>query len=1593
MSKKIIIHLTLIQGEIIMPNNTIAIPTHRNSFFIASILGLLLPILDKGPMIKNLFGQNIESDKINALEEELEHCYLHIFPHLNQLINLHLRPRLAHYIRENTSNFSEHPPQNLLQRATFITEGTLACGPIEIQAFSLLTNTKIQVAASLEQPDIISEYGLQNAQNTIKIYYAHESNAVAITPRGYKRHFIPGDGDCCFTAFGVHRQTAYSLLENNLRKIISFIQPLLDAELLMEKFYNYLKAHNIIAQDIAFDVFSNNREQHLKDQRILRAYLKYDIIEREVSNGWGHPGFLQALARLLRVNLRIWEKNSSEQLQPLSEYASHYACYISDDNHPWIDLLYISNNHFDRLELIGYDSVPQNAVLTPIAQQLNSSCHVNIDPSVLSDELGRQLQLFSVVKEDTINQNIIDITNQAFEEISSYIGKINDNTTITARNSYSRDNASMMILSKKKDEKENDIVHSTPALLNLGKNTELLTRVDLQDAKRDLMNTSTSDLMSNDTPWNYFTNSGTYGLIGTGVGTVILGGEWLLSIPILSSILPVEITFAACGLAYGLAGKHFTERLKKTLLAANQKIDTGLSRKDDSALTCYGEAMALLEQEYNDSVANFFRYFQTTDGARSFLSFCLGICSNLRGAYLAAYEKYEEANLYAKKANNPTANLLTTLLKIELLKKNYIAIYSDLTEENSKTKAQSEIDVLSKYLSTSFTPALTDLYWSIFDRTIEISNMCQTYLCHNNPITPHNMDLIHHFMQFDNFFLLKHYSNEQGSYIEVLGTSVQALLLATISLKNIKIAPAHCSISPYEIPITRVVEKFEQCNKKINQFRNNYPSSINNNEDIKNSLLFIEKFILDFYTHLYLGKTINEQRYYALTTALTPHSFNLSSRYQLLSTLKEEFSMSYPSIENWLDSITPSSSLLVSQKTGDNMLHMLVKLKTGDMKIQDSVHIAAKKLVSLCDTQNLKKESPYSALNQSDPFKVKTILDNYKQELAVANTKKQALLPEFIFLDQIKVVIIGHIDTYLSHKPSEKYASYKKNVISSLDIIFKNDIFRQHIVDNYRKISSVSIPPLREKNEYLVSLVVYNAELIQAMYRLVKENPISNANSPFSEKVATYICNPFSPYIIEDSSNETEAEKDLLLALQARMTDYFQQYKPTVIGGTYSALNGKNRLTNVINSLQDGVFNHASRREEMVRYYRSIDVSRIPNNESMETHLLNLVTQDSKKIEALYKLSMEKQQDFASQFATDVVQYIKDDWQSLISKNVSITGNILLGRHRNSVFFSGNTVNQGSEIILVKVDQKMKIFKSAFLHFILKTYSLFSALLNESVQRKKDDAITAIGDALKSTQIIAGVNVPFVGKLDVNIPSVIAGILDLFVMANEYLDKQKMRHFYDVFSSDETQRFNEIVEAALKLSVELSPELYHMPEASITTLAEIASKRIINYITYDTNNIYSQHPSFVQKTKAHLFGSKPTTAVIRKSIIQICQEGMRSHMGSGEHSTISKPVGDHNSPTYEAILDYSGWIVAQKNGVTFIPAKNDSRAFCMALTYPSQVAVSNDRKQLPERLQQIVDICSEVYKAEMNNNHPVIFDDIFSHRRQHMIDDRIAASV
>jgi len=191
----------------------------------------------------------------------------------------------------------------------------------------------------------------------------------------FNRHLVAGDGDCGYTAFGITREQAFKLISDKLSAVVEILKPIIQEQLLLQDFIDYLKLHEQASTALvrAFaqyqtaaqqggemnDEIMQQLQRHATDLVVVNGYITYDIFDKRIDAGWSHPCVLQALAHLQQIKLYIWQKNSEGQPIP----HEHYPYYGSPDLASIAqrtDLLFINENHFERLELIAQENIFAN---------------------------------------------------------------------------------------------------------------------------------------------------------------------------------------------------------------------------------------------------------------------------------------------------------------------------------------------------------------------------------------------------------------------------------------------------------------------------------------------------------------------------------------------------------------------------------------------------------------------------------------------------------------------------------------------------------------------------------------------------------------------------------------------------------------------------------------------------------------------------------------------------------------------------------------------------------------------------------------------------------------------------------------------------------------------------------------------------------------------------------------------------------------------------------------------------------------------------------------------------------------------------------
>jgi hypothetical protein len=220
--------------------------------------------------------------------------------------------------------------------------------------------------------------------NQPEIYVANVGNS----PKEFIRHIVYGDGHCGYTAFGIDREEAATLLQNDIKSISKIIQLLVEQALLTAEFYTYLCDKKIVIDSTHPEITDGALlKQFAAKLDIQKAYINYDVRDKKIDSGYTHPKILQALAHIRGIDLYIWTLGENNSLVPHRVGDEDYSVYCSPKADERIDLLFDMGNHFDRLEeCTSYrtDNRTQRDPALPKAEPTASSTPATSSPPVVS---------------------------------------------------------------------------------------------------------------------------------------------------------------------------------------------------------------------------------------------------------------------------------------------------------------------------------------------------------------------------------------------------------------------------------------------------------------------------------------------------------------------------------------------------------------------------------------------------------------------------------------------------------------------------------------------------------------------------------------------------------------------------------------------------------------------------------------------------------------------------------------------------------------------------------------------------------------------------------------------------------------------------------------------------------------------------------------------------------------------------------------------------------------------------------------------------------------------------------------------------------
>jgi len=181
------------------------------------------------------------------------------------------------------------------------------------------------------------------------------------TVKGYARQEIPGNGECGYTALGINRVTAHTLLNKKHASVRDILEFPVRQALLTQEFYNFLVGRGVTSR--AHEEICQDDKRWAGDLVVQADYIEYDVKYKCIDAGYAHPKVLQAIAHIQEVELHIWQLDENKMLIPHSVGDENYSSYVPPIVESRVDLLYVNGNHFDLLDLSSYaGNIPEQGI-------------------------------------------------------------------------------------------------------------------------------------------------------------------------------------------------------------------------------------------------------------------------------------------------------------------------------------------------------------------------------------------------------------------------------------------------------------------------------------------------------------------------------------------------------------------------------------------------------------------------------------------------------------------------------------------------------------------------------------------------------------------------------------------------------------------------------------------------------------------------------------------------------------------------------------------------------------------------------------------------------------------------------------------------------------------------------------------------------------------------------------------------------------------------------------------------------------------------------------------------------------------------------
>lgn len=418
------------------------------------------------------------------------------------------------------------------------------------------------------------------------------------------------------------------------------------------------------------------------------------------------------------------------------------------------------------------------------------------------------------------------------------------------------------------------------------------------------------------------------GIVGglTAVGGVAVVGQLaagaaLASIPFVG--VPLAITLIVGTMLTAAFGKHFAIQFQKELdtvsqllsqgryLEAAEHLDTELNRN----LPVKATRNLFLSKQYQ-AIAHFFR----------------GVCAIQLGKVSEAYQHYQAT---CNKLDRMQPSVTVFVTKLQLLN-----ILKNCSEEQlpagvDRTEGIKKILI---ELTQNYQDGFADLYWKLHRKMTEMaSKFAITELLDSSEILSLNTLLL-----IDGLFMLEHYSNGSGAFMELFSEFFHGALLLYCDVTNPAYLDAKVQArltiemrSHNSAPVLLALNKFQRCALFLSIFKSVYLGRIQHDAAVASAILFIETFMLKASSLLqgnvaHIPHVPNIAQILGIEARRDSLILEQNVLIEFMIRLKREFGMPHDTVTQWLNAllIEPSPiAHIVSETTGDTMLHALVSLK------------------------------------------------------------------------------------------------------------------------------------------------------------------------------------------------------------------------------------------------------------------------------------------------------------------------------------------------------------------------------------------------------------------------------------------------------------------------------------------------------------------------------------------------------------------------------------------------------------------------------------------------------------------------------------------